>query len=291
MKSIVFVIPTKNEENSLQDVLDCLQREAREIGFKVEEILVVDDSRDKTRDIARACGGRVLFGGGKGLGEAMYRGLKEAVNIQTHYIVSLDADGQANLKDLSKVLTPLEEGRADLVLTSRRLEKKSIKYRYPILNFFGIQILVFLLRRGTGLPLTDSHGGLRAMIPKVAEELEMIGTHTYVQETIFDAHDKGFRIVEVPSVWYPRQGKSRVLHSITKYVFSTLPVILLRLGWHKNLCHPMLLFSYFCLGILIFSLFSKSFGVVLVTVGFLGMIQAVVLEVLWNIIRRNNCGR
>ena len=287
MKSIVFVIPTKNEEKSLGSILDQISQETKNIGYKIQELLVVDDSNDSTREIAKKADGRILSGGGRGLGEAMYRGLKEAARLQADYIISIDSDGQTDLKDLSKVLVPLEENRADFVLTSRRLEKGSIKYKYPFLNFLGIHILVFFLKRGTGLPLTDSHGGLRAMIPQVAHELEMLGTHTYVQETIFDAHRKGFRIIEVPSTWFPRKGRSRVLHSIPTYILSTLPMILLNLGWHRSVFFPLLAFI-FCSGFPIFLFFSPNLGTLFIILSFLGMVQIVVLDILLNIIQRKN---
>jgi hypothetical protein len=90
-----------------------------------------------------------------------------------------------------------------------------------------------MLRRITGLPLTDSHGGLRAMRPEVVRNQEIIGTYTYVQETIIDALKKGFRIFEVPSAWRPRRsGGSRVVGSISRYVMYTLPVLLIRSGQH-----------------------------------------------------------
>ena len=287
LKSVVFVIPTKNEEGSLREVLDLVQKEAAEINLQVKEIIVVDDSCDATKDIAQAAGARVLPGGGRGLGEAMYRGLKEAAKLPTDYIVSMDSDGQADIKDLSKILNPLRENRADLVLTSRRFGKDLIKYKYPFINFVGVCILTFFLRRGTGLPLTDSHGGFRAMVPRVAEELEMIGVHTYVQETIFDAYDKGFRIVEIPSSWYPREGNSRVLHSITKYIISTLPVILVRLGWHRDIFLPLLVFLFF-LGLFGIPFFSPVLSGCFIVLGFLGAAQIIFVDILWNIIRRSN---
>ena len=71
------------------------------------------------------------------------------------------------------------------------------------------------------------------MRPEVAAELEMLGTHTYVQETIIDAAEKGFRIVEIPTVWRKRaHGRSRVVSSIPQYVFYTLPILMLRSGQH-----------------------------------------------------------
>ena len=72
----------------------------------------------------------------------------------------------------------------------------------------------------------------------VAEELEILGTHTYVQETIIDANEKGFRISEIPSVRRQRKhGQSRVVGSIPKYVFYTLPILLLRSGQHIRLLY------------------------------------------------------
>jgi hypothetical protein len=71
------------------------------------------------------------------------------------------------------------------------------------------------------------------MVPDVVRELQLIGTHTYVQETILDASEKGFRIIELPSVWRKREfGASRVVGNIPKYIAYTLPVLLLRSGQH-----------------------------------------------------------
>jgi hypothetical protein len=71
------------------------------------------------------------------------------------------------------------------------------------------------------------------MIPEVAMDLEILGTQTYVQESIVDAAETGYRIIEIPSVWKPREhGQSRVVGSIPKYVFYTLPILILRSGQH-----------------------------------------------------------
>jgi hypothetical protein len=125
-----------------------------------------------------------------------------------------------------------------MVLASRFQNEGLVKYHYKFINNFGTRVLVAMLRRFTGLPLTDSHGGIRAMRREVAAELEMLGSHTYVQETIIDAAEKGFRITEIPSVWKPRlHGSSRVVSNIPKYVFYTLPVLMLRSGQHIRLLY------------------------------------------------------
>ncbi len=235
-KKISFVIPTRNEEMTIESVISSLHVEAGKLGLDVIEVLITDDSHDRTREKAFDKGATVLVGGGKGLGFAMVRGLKQAAKKNPDAIISVDSDGQVDISELKNFILALDSENADLVLGSRFLEKKSVKYDYPLINRIGTIVLSLILRKVTGLQLTDSHGGIRAMRPHLVEELELVGTHTYVQETIIDAWEKGFKVVEIPSKWNSRlHGKSRVVGSITKYIFYTFPVLVLRTGSHLKI--------------------------------------------------------
>ena len=196
-------------------------------------IIITDDSKDLTRQIAREENAVIINGGGKGLGYAMYRGLKASLTYDPDYIISYDADGQCNPEEIMSFLAPLDSGEFDLVLGSRFQKSELVKYKYRFKNRAGVRILVRILRSLTGLQLTDSHGGIRAMRPDVVKELEMLGTHTYVQETIIDAVEKGFRVKEIPSAWCKRDhGGSRVVASIPMYIFYTLPILIIRSKQH-----------------------------------------------------------
>lgn len=234
MPTAVVVIPTRNEEKSIESVIAEIRSAFTGSRYGRLEILITDDSVDATRAIARRAGAHVVNGGGEGLGAAMYRGLKESLAFDPDVIVTIDGDGQTDAKaEIPRFLAVLERDEADLVLGSRFKERGLVKYRYRFINRFGTRVLTHFLNAKTGLGLTDSHGGIRAMRAAVVQELQMIGTHTYVQETIIDAAEKGFRIVELPSAWRVREhGTSRVVGSIPKYVFYTLPIILLRSGHH-----------------------------------------------------------
>ena len=249
---VCVLVPTKNEAASIQDVVRSIRAAFDPARYETPTIIVVDDSTDDTRRIATEAGATVLIGGGRGLGSAMYDGLKAASALDCDFILSIDGDGQADMAELPRFLKPLEDGIADLVLASRFQQEGLVKYHYRFINNFGTKVLTAMLRQFTGLPLTDSHGGIRAMRRGVAAELEMLGSHTYVQETIIDAAEKGFRIVELPSVWKPRlHGKSRVVSNIPKYVFYTLPILMLRSGQHIRLLYSggivliMLALAYF----------------------------------------------
>jgi glycosyltransferase involved in cell wall biosynthesis len=257
----VVVIPTKDEEASIGSVIAEIRDAFSSLGYDRVEILVTDDSRDRTREVARAHQAHVVNGGGEGLGTAMYRGLKEALYFHPDVIVSIDGDGQTDAKvEIAGFLEPIEQQRADLVLASRFLKPDLLQYRYRFLNLAGTRLLTWILRRLTGLPLTDSHGGIRAMVPDVVRELQLIGSHTYVQETIIDAAEKGFRIVELPSRWRKRQfGTSRVVRNIPKYIAYTLPVLLLRSGQHIR--------ALYTIGALLFLGAFVAFGAVLAEEG------------------------
>jgi glycosyltransferase involved in cell wall biosynthesis len=228
-----IVLPTRNEATTLESVVSGIRAAFASHGLCEPSILIADDSHDDTRLLARRLGLAVVIGGGKGLGYAMYQGLKAALAFAPDVVVSMDADGQSDPQEILLFLQPIARDEADMVVGSRFLEPGLIHYRYRWRNRFGIFILVRILRALTGLPLTDSHGGLRAMRPEVIRELDVIGTHTYVQETLIDAHEKGFRIKEVASVWHKRtSGSSQVVGSIPKYVMYTLPVLIIRSGVH-----------------------------------------------------------
>jgi len=230
---ICVVLPTRNEAATIESVVDEIRKAFAHNNLGEPIIIITDDSNDETRALAHRLGVHVVIGGGKGLGFAMYQGLKAALAFDPVVIVSMDADGQSDPEEIRRFLEPIAANRADMVVGSRFLEPGLIHYRYRWINRLGIVVLSRVLRWLTHLPLTDSHGGLRAMRPEIVRELDVIGTHTYVQESIIDAYEKGFRIKEVPSSWRERKsGRSQVVKSIPKYIMYTLPILIIRSGVH-----------------------------------------------------------
>ncbi|MBI4010073.1 MAG: glycosyltransferase family 2 protein [Candidatus Aenigmarchaeota archaeon] len=240
MKRILVVIPTKNEEKTIASVINNARRTINENKLGSSKFLIIDDSTDSTPAKAKRAGAFIVCGEGKGLGAAMFLGLKKSLAFNPDIIVTIDADGQADANEIPKFVKPILENKADLVIGSRFKNQGLINYNMELSHRIGTKILVQLLRLITKLPLTDSHGGLRAMKRGVVESLEMIGTHSYVQETIIDAAGKGFRVLEVPSMWKRRQyGTTKVVRSIGKYALLTIPMLILRAGLHTMLFNAL----------------------------------------------------
>ena len=261
MPRAAVVIPTRNEELSIARVIGEVRSGFVGTRYDEVDIVLADDSSDRTRRIARDLGAVVVPGGGEGLGVAMYRGLKAAAQLAPDVIVAVDGDGQADAAtEIKRFLAPIERDEADFVLGSRFLDRGLVKYPYRWINRFGTRVLSAFLRAQTGLSLTDSHGGIRAMRPEVAADLDLLGTQTYVQESILDAVEKGYRVTEIASVWRKREhGSSRVVGSIPKYVLYTLPVLILRSGQHLRLLYSAGLLSIMA-GVLYFAIILAQQG-------------------------------
>lgn len=224
-ESIAVVIPAKNEEQTIGRAIEQTRSEIEE-HFSRIEFVVSSGSSDKTDEIAREAGATVIKDGGRGLGEAMFRGLKKAAELETDYIMTIDSDLQFQPDEAHRLIE--KRTQADLVLGSRFLED-GVDYRMSLSHRFGNWILTKSLKWLGGIKVTDAQTGYRLMRREVAEELRMIGRHTYVQETIIDAHSNGFTMTEVPVTFAEREaGGSKVVSSITEYAFRTLPVILHR---------------------------------------------------------------
>lgn len=224
-ETITVVIPAKNEDETIGKVIETIEDELSEY-FSTIKFVVSSSSTDKTDNIARDNRAEVIKDGGRGLGEAMYRGLKKAAELQTDFIMTIDSDLQFRPEEAPRLIQA--RGDADLILGSRFLEN-GVEYDMSLSHRIGNFILTSSLNWFEDLEVTDAQTGYRLMSREVAEELRMVGRHTYVQETIIDAHQNGFTLKEVPVSFAERKtGGSKVVSSITEYAFRTLPVILHR---------------------------------------------------------------
>lgn len=230
-KDWLVLILTKDEESSIFSLIREIRAIFRSVGLCEPRIFLSDDSRDRTAEIAASLGATVIPAGGRGLGWAYTVGLRHLALEKADGILTLDGDGQVALEEIPRFMAPVSDNRADLVVGSRFLGGNQIDYIYPSVNRRGVHCLSRYITWMTRQKFTDSHGGLRALRPDLAAKLEIFGKHTYVQESIIDAVEKGFRVQEVPSAWRKRkQGTSRVVRSKFKYAIRTVPYLAFRIG-------------------------------------------------------------
>jgi dolichol-phosphate hexosyltransferase len=202
---VTVVIPTRDEEGLIGEIVDGVRPHA-------DEILVVDGhSKDRTRDIAAEHGARVILDRGKGKGDAVRLALVEAA---CEIVCFIDADGSHDPMDIPAMVAPIKAGTADLVIGSRgRGGSDELHGTFPqLLRYIGSQIFMLGINYRWNVRLTDSQNGFRAIRKDRGNELGLRSNLTTIeQEMLMLALKKGLRVAEIPSHEYERKwGYSKV---------------------------------------------------------------------------------
>ena len=189
---IVIGIPAYNEEENIAKIIVKIKQISSEI------IVCNDGSTDLTSEIAGKLGVIVInHTENQGYGAAIKSIFLKAKEIEADILVTFDADGQHRIEDISKVLNPIEEGKADIVIGSRFLDKESSDI--PDYRKLGIKIITKITNSSIKEKITDSQSGFRSYNKKVLSQIipsEMgMGVST---EILIKASNKGFKITEVP---------------------------------------------------------------------------------------------
>jgi len=210
---VTAVIPAKNEEEGIEKII-------KNVSRFVDEVLVVDGhSKDKTRQIAKECGAKVVLDGGKGKGDGIRTGVRKA---KGDIIVFIDADGSHNPKDIPKLIKPIKNGEADLVVASRA-KGGSDEVRLDLDGLFrqiGSEIAAILVNFRWRANLTDIQNGFRAIRKKTALALKLESDGFEIEEEmIMKCLKRGVRIMEVAGHEYQRKWGVSKLPTIQAWRF------------------------------------------------------------------------
>jgi glycosyltransferase involved in cell wall biosynthesis len=173
--TVSVVIPAYNEERRVSEVV----RAAR---LQADEVLVIDDgSTDGTARVAEEAGARVIRQTHAGYIAAIKRGFREA---KGEIVVTVDADGENQAGDIPRLVQPIREGRADLVLGCRPyIPRPSERFLNWLTN----------LR----VPVKDSGTGFRALSRALALQLDLKG-RCICGVSVLEPVARGAQVVEVP---------------------------------------------------------------------------------------------
>lgn len=192
---LVIIIPAFNEEEMIGKVIDQLVQK-KSTNMDVEIVVVNDGSWDKTESEAKKKKVTVISHIiNRGLGGALGTGLAYAKSTKADFAVTFDADGQHNPDDLEKVLKPLIEKKADIVIGSRLIGNSNMPSDRKVLNYIA-NITNFIL---WGVWVTDSQSGLRGLAQSAIEKMEIKMNKMEVSsEFLKEAKRHNLSIKEVP---------------------------------------------------------------------------------------------
>jgi glycosyltransferase involved in cell wall biosynthesis len=203
---IAVVIPALNEEDAIGVVVREVPRDL------VGEIIVVDNgSIDRTGEVARAAGARVIREPTRGYGAACLTGAMAAQDADV--LVFLDGDRSDDPSEMLTVLRPVLDGQADLVIGSRTAgltEEGALTSTQRL----GNRLVTWMVRLLYGLRLTDI-GPFRAIRVETFRDLGMEHkTYGWPVEMIVKAAKKGYQVVNVPVSCRKRIGRSKVAGTV-----------------------------------------------------------------------------
>lgn len=220
---LIIQIPCYNEEESLPITLPELPRQVE--GFdKVEWLLIDDGSKDRSIEVAKEYGVDhiVRLNTRKGLAEVFLRGLDACVKLGADVIVNTDADNQYNAEDIPKLVKPILEGKADIVVGTRPIDE--IPHFSPIKKMLQ-KLGSWIIRRLSYTDIPDAPSGFRAINRDAAMKLNVFNTYTYTLETIIQAGNKNIEITSVPIRVNEELRPSRLVKSIYGYIENSVITI------------------------------------------------------------------
>jgi len=202
---ISVVLPCLNEEATISDCLRKI-KEAFEKYHLEGEIIVVDNgSTDRSAEIARSFGAKVVEEKKRGYGNAYHRGIAET---KGDFIVIGDADNTYDFLEIDKFIKPLKQGY-EMVIGNRFAGMK--KGAMTFLSRLGNLILSGILRLFFKTKIRDSHCGMRSFRRQAYDKLNLQTTGMeYASEIIVKAIWQNLKIKEVPISYYPRAGESKL---------------------------------------------------------------------------------
>jgi glycosyltransferase involved in cell wall biosynthesis len=213
---LIIQIPCFNEAEQLPQTLAEIPREVE--GFDLVEWLIVDDgSTDETVAVARAHGidHIVRLTNNKGLATGFQAGLDACLKLGADVVVNTDADNQYYGPDVVKLVRPILEGRADMVVGDREVNN--------IEHFSGLKKILqrlgsWVVRQASSTSVPDTTSGFRAYNREAAIQILVVSKFTYTLETIIQAGKHLVAIDHVPIRTNPKTRESRLFPSMWAYV-------------------------------------------------------------------------
>jgi glycosyltransferase involved in cell wall biosynthesis len=249
---LIIQIPCYNEAETLEIALNDLPRHIDGID-EIEYLIINDGSDDDTERIALEWGVHyvVHFKRNLGLAKGFLAGIDLALRNGADIIVNTDADNQYSGADIGKLVQPILEKKADIVIGERPIDEiEEFSFVKKKLQRLGS----WVVRAASKTDIPDAPSGFRAYSKKAAMRVNVHNEYTYTLETIVQAGRNKMAITSVPVHTNPELRKSRLMNSMGGYIKKSVLTILRAVLMYK----PMKIFTLISA---VFILFGTAIGV------------------------------
>ena len=211
MNKVLVIIPAYNEEDNIKRVVDNLIGNYPEYDY----VVVNDGSRDRTREICKENGYRLLdLPVNLGLAGGFQAGMKYAYRAGYDYAIQFDADGQHRPEYIKPILEKMEDGY-DIVIGSRFVEKK----KPYSMRMIGSRLIAGAIRITTGMKMKDPTSGMRMFNRTTMKECAMNMNYGPEPDTVSYLIKNGAKVAEVQAEMDERIAGESYLNAITSAIY------------------------------------------------------------------------
>lgn len=221
---LIIQIPCYNEAETLEVALNDLPRQIDGIDT-IEYLIINDGSKDNTVEVAKNWGVHyvVNFKQNRGLARGFMAGLDACLRNGADIIVNTDADDQYCGEDIEKLVRPILDGKADIVIGERPIDQTEhfspLKKKLQHLGSWTVRV-------ASNSDIPDAPSGFRAYSREAAMRINVTNEYTYTLETIIQAGRSKFAMQSVPVRTNPELRKSRLFSSMFGYVKRSMITII-----------------------------------------------------------------
>lgn len=230
---LIIQIPCYNEAETLEVALNDLPKQIDGID-EIEYLIINDGSKDNTVEVAKNWGVHyvVNFKCNKGLAKGFMAGLDACLRQGADIIVNTDADNQYCGADIEKLVRPILDGKADIVIGERPID--DTEHFSPLKKKLQ-HIGSWTVRVASKTDVPDAPSGFRAYSRQAALKMNVINEYTYTLETIVQAGRNKMAITSVPIRTNPELRKSRLFNSMFGYIKKSMLTIIRAFMMYKPL--------------------------------------------------------
>lgn len=216
---LVVQVSCLNEAETLPLVLSSIPKKIK--GIDTIEVLIIDDGcTDNTVEVAKKHGVKhfVIHRRNKGLGLGFRDGILKSLEMGADIIVHTDGDNQYPQEKIGNLITPILEGKADMVIADRQVQSIAhFSKGKKLMQAIGTKIL----NAAAGTTVPDAPSGFRAYSREAAIQLNVVTRFSYAMETLIQAGYKRLAIATIPITTNPKTRESRLFSSSWEHIYKS----------------------------------------------------------------------
>lgn len=270
---LIIQIPCYNEAETLTIALNELPRHIDGIDA-IEYLIINDGSTDATVEVAKSWGVNYIVyqKQNRGLAKGFMAGLDACLRNGADIIVNTDADNQYSGQDIEKIVRPIIEGKADIVIGDRPIDTTE---HFSMIKKTLQHFVSWVVRIASNTDIPDAPSGFRAISREAALRINVTNEYTYTLETIVQAGRERIPMTHVPIRTNGELRPSRLFNSMSSYVQKSMVTIIRAYIMYK----PLKFFT--CVGavpFLIGTVLGIRYLILLTTINATGHIQSLILS-------------